>query len=258
MSIARAAAIARHDLRIMRRDPSFVIVMTLMPLVVMAFVREGFQASLVAAGFQQVNGAEQAIPGMAVTFSFFLVGTVGFAIFREHGWNTWDRLRASQSSAAEILLGKMIVPSLASLLQLTVLFGAGAALFDLRVRGSWFAIAILVCALIMAIVTLGLALTGMCRTVMQLSAMTNLGTMVMAGLGGALTPIDTLPDWAHAVAPGFPTYWAMRGFRSVILDGAGVVAVLPQAGILMAFAAGFAGIARLSFRIDREKTFAWA
>jgi ABC-2 type transport system permease protein len=94
MSLRHSAAIARLDLRVVRRDSGALVFMILMPLVVMAFVKPAFRFALQHT-HPGANGAEQAVPGMVVMFGFFAVGMTGFAFFREHGWNTWDRLRAS-------------------------------------------------------------------------------------------------------------------------------------------------------------------
>jgi len=105
----RIAAVVMNDLRILRRDPAFVVIFTLMPLAFMAFTKGAFAAGLAleypGRGF---NGAEQVVPGSAVVFSGFLVGNLGFAIFREHSWATWDRLRASQLSTVELMAGKPV------------------------------------------------------------------------------------------------------------------------------------------------------
>ena len=79
MPPSRSAAIARHELRILRSDPIFFIIFTAMPLVVMAFVKPSFRFALVAQGHPGVNGAEQAVPGSTVMFSLFLMGNVGFS-----------------------------------------------------------------------------------------------------------------------------------------------------------------------------------
>ncbi|MHB8467506.1 MAG: ABC transporter permease [Acidimicrobiales bacterium] len=257
MSWRRSGAIVRHELRILRNDPAFAIIFTLMPLVVMAFIKPAFRASLVVAGVHGANGAEQAVPGTAVMFSFFMVGNVGFAVFREHGWATWERLRASRARPLEIMAGKVVVPFLTLALQLTVLFGVGGLVFGLHVQGSVAGLVVVAAALALSLVALGLALLAICRTVNQLNAVANLGTMVFAGLGGAVAPISALPGWARAVAPVAPTYWAMRGFRAVILHPRGVGSVVLPAAVLLAFAAGFAMLAAMRFRFEEVK-ISWA
>jgi ABC-2 type transport system permease protein len=82
----------------------------------------------------------------------------------------------------------------------------------------------------------------------------NLGGVALAGLGGALVPLSTLPGWAEAVAPGTPSYWAMRGFRAVILDGDGAGGVIVPILVLLAFGAVFAVVAAVRFRFDERKS----
>jgi ABC-2 type transport system permease protein len=257
MSWRRSGAIARQDLRILRSDPMFLVIMIAMPLLVMAFIKPAFRAALIESGVRDANGAEQVVPGTATMFAFFLMGNLGFAVFREHGWNTWERLRASRATPAEIMTGKMVTPLLSSALQLAVLFGVGGLVFELDVRGSYLGLVLVAVSLALCLVSLGFVLLAVCRTVMQLNAVSNLGTMVFAGLGGAITPITVLPDWARHVAPGTPSYWAMRGFRSVILKPGGLGSVALPVSVLLAFTAGFALIAGLRFRFEETK-ISWA
>ena len=257
-SAGRVLAVARHDLRLLRRDPVFLLVFTLMPLAFMAFTREAFGAALAQANpGADLNGAEQVVPGAAVVFSGFLVGNLGFGVFREHGWNTWDRLRASTLSTPELLAGKAVTPVLSLLLQLGVMLGAGALLFDLHVAGSVAAMLLVAAALIAMEVALGFALLSLCRSVLQLNAITNVGAMVLGGLGGAVTPVDSLPGWAQAVAPFTPAYWAMQGFTEVIIDGGGVGDVLTPLAVLVGFALLFVVIAAMRFRVEDSK-LSWA
>jgi ABC-2 type transport system permease protein len=248
MSPWRSWAVARQDLRILRSDPMFLVVMTGMPLIIMAFLKPAFgSANGIGPG-----GASQAVPGVTVMFAMFLVGNVGFAVFREHGWNTWERLRASRATPAEIMAGKVVVPLFTLAIQLTVLIGLGGVLFGLRVQGSMAAMAAVAAALAVCLVCLGLVLLTFARSVMQLNAVSNLGAMLFAGLGGSLAPTAALPGWARAVAPVTPSYWAMRGFRSTIAGG-GFVDVLLPLSVLAVFSMGFAAVAAVRFRVDDEK-----
>jgi len=257
MSWRRSGAVMRQDLRILRSDPVFLLIMIGMPLLVMAFIKPAFRAALVESGVPDANGAEQVVPGTATMFAFFLMGNLGFAVFREHGWNTWERLRASRATPVEIMAGKTVTPLVSLGLQLSVLFGIGGLAFGLDVRGSYVALVLVAATLAICLVSLGFLLLAICRTVMQLNAVTNLGTMLLAGLGGAIAPITALPDWARIIAPATPSYWAMRGFRSVILEAGGVDAVVLPVVVLLAFTVGFAAIAGARFRVEETK-LSWA
>ena len=135
-----------------------------------------------------------------------------------------------------------------------MLFGAGVVLYDLRVRGSAVALALVATALGICVLTFGALLAAFASNANQLNVFANLGGTALAGLGGALVPLSTLPGWARAVAPATPSYWAMRGFRSVILDGGGIGNILVPVLALLAFAAGFAAIVAVRFRFDETKS----
>ena len=257
-SLRRILAMARHDLRILRGDPVFLVIFTIMPLGFMAFTKGAFGAAMSlryhGAG---INGAEQVVPGAAVLFSGFLVGNLGFAVFREHGWGTWERLRASHLETWELMLGKSIAPILSLALQLVVMLGLGAIIFDLRVSGSIPAFVAVAAMLAVMEVALGFMLLAICRSILQLNAATNLGAMMLSGIGGAVTPVYLLPHWAQRVAPATPTYWAMRGFRSVIIDGGGFGSVALPIAVLGGFTVAFALIAALRFGVEESKV-SWA
>lgn len=257
MSFRRSAAIARHEFRIFRRDPTFFFIFLGMPLLLMAFMRSATRYALVDQGFRGVNGSEQAVPGMTVMFAFFLVGNLGFGFMREHGWNTWERLRASWATSSEIVVGKTIVPLCQAIVHMSLLFTIGVLAFGLRIEGDILALVAVGLSLSVCLIALGFALAALCRSVMQLNALSNLGALLFAGLGGALAPLSSLPDWAQGVSRATPSYWAMRGFRSVILDDGGLGDVALPVAVLLVFTAAFSAVAVARFRVEETKT-AWA
>ena len=253
MSPDRSLAIAGHTTRLLVADPVPIVVTTLMPVLLMAFLQGMGRSVLVGEGYADANGAEQVVPGMAVLFGLFGVMYVGMAIFAEHGWGTWERLRASHATAPEILLGKLVPPSLVMLLQMAVLFAAGMALFGLRVRGSIAALGAMMLATTVFLVAISMLAVAMLRTVNQLSAAVNIGAMVLGGLGGALAPVSVLPAWARAVAPFSPASWSLEGFRAVTLEGAGLGAVLVPVAVLLGVSAIAAAVASRRFRFTDAK-----
>lgn len=249
MSPSRSAALIRHELRVMLADKEALIVLMAMPLVMMAFFQPVARLALSSEN-PTANGSEFTVPGMATMFAFFLVGFIGFSFFAEHQWNTWERLRASPATNAEILAGKVVPAMLVCVVQQAALFTVGIVVFGMRIRGSVLGVVLVSLALTVCLVALGVLMAAVMKTQQQLNAMSNLGAMVLAGISGALVPISVLPAWARSVAPVAPQYWAMRGFRSTILDGGGVSSVLLPVGVLLAFGVVAAGLALLRFRFD--------
>jgi ABC-2 type transport system permease protein len=211
---------------------------------------------LAGSGFEGANGAELVVPGQMVLFGFFVGGTVGFSVYREHGWRTWDRLRASRASPAALLAGFALPWILVHVLYSAALLVVGGLMVGLRLDGgSPLAVLLLLVAYACCVVALILLATATFRTVQQLNGLQNVGAMVFGGLGGALVPFETLPAWARAIGPFTPAYWAMRGHRTVFLEGGSVGDVLLPVGVLLAAAVvlGLAGAAR--FRVDETKEF---
>lgn len=257
-SLNRIGAVAAHDLRVLRSDPAFVIIFTVMPLLFMAFNREMMGAALTLGGDgTSFNGAEFIVPGATVLFSGFMVGNIGFGVFREHGWGTWERLRSSPLATWELMAGKAVVPMMVSAFQLLALLGGGALLLGLDLRGSVVAYVAVAACLAVVQVSLGFMLLSLCRSVIQLNAISNAGAMLLGGLGGAVAPVEMLPDWAEALAPAMPTYWAMRGFREVTMAGGGLTDVMLPMAVLIGFALLFVAVAVNRFQVEATK-IGWA
>jgi ABC-2 type transport system permease protein len=248
-------AILRHELRVMWTDPSTVIFVIAMPLVMVALMQDLFAAALHAQGYSDANGSEFAVPGMAVGFAAFGVGYAGFTFFRDHGWGTWDRLRATSASSVDIMVGKVLPNVGVTFVQLALLFLLGGPLFGLEVTGSWLALTLLVVFVALALCAFGMLVTAVTRTMNQLNAVGSVGGMAMAMLGGAWVPVATMPGWAQAIAPLLPTYWAMEGFRDVILRGAGVSQVLVPVLMMAGFTVLYTAVAAVKFRFEDTKVY---
>lgn len=250
-----AFVLARHELRLYRREPGMLIQMVFMPIVMIAFLKPAFGPALAEAGYAGATGAEQAVPGMIVMFSFFGAGMIGFGFFREHGWGTWDRLRASQARSFEIVIGKAVPTFLLVVGQQLVLFLAGIWLFGLRIRGSVFGLVLVSVALALCLLAFGVVFAAFLRSSQSLNAVNSITVMTLAGLGGAFTPIDALPQWAQTIAPATPTYWAMVGYRAVVLEAGGVAATLLPTAVLLTFAVALTAVAVRRFSFDETKIY---
>jgi ABC-2 type transport system permease protein len=256
ISFRRLGVIVGHELRLLRHDPIPVIVLIVFPIITIAFLKPAFRPVLVQSGHPHANGAEQVVPGQATVNGFFIVGLVSFAFFAEFGWATWDRLRASRATSLEVILGKAAPRVVMSIAQFVVVFAVAIPLFGLTVQGPILSLLPLVTALAVCLVLLGIAVTALCKSAQQANAFSTVGLVLFGAVGGALVPFNVLPGWAQTIAPVTPTYWAMRGFRSVILDGQGLGGVEFPIGVLLGMAVLFGWIALIRFRFDESKV-AW-
>lgn len=188
-------------------------------------------------------------------FATFTGSFAGFTFFREHGWHTWERLRASQATTPDIMIGKLAPTLIIAAAQMSALFGLGVVLFDLNIAGSLIALSLVLLAFSLSMLSFGMAVMSLSRTSLQLNTYVNLAGIVFAGVGGALVPLNVLPDWVQTLARLTPTYWAMRGFLDVILEGAGTSGVALPTLALVGFTALFTLVAATRFRVEESKVY---
>jgi ABC-2 type transport system permease protein len=70
----------------------------------------------------------------------------------------------------------------------------------------------------------------------------------LAALGGSMVPLEVFPETARTIAHVTPHAWGNDALTELLEDGAGLVAVLPQVGILLAFAAALLTLATWRLR----------
>lgn len=252
MSLSRSGALLRHELRTWKQDSTW-IQLILFPLLFMLFLRGVTRSALVAEGYAGANGSEQVVPGMTLMFAFFLCGQVAFSIFQEHGQGTWERLRASPASGAEIVFAKTLTPWLMVMIQQTALFGIGVLFLDLNIKGSPLALFVVGAAFGLPLLGVGVMFAAFCHRSQQVNLWSSTLAMVFAGLGGTFVPASALPEWVATIAVMTPTHWAMRGYRSVILDGGGIFDVLLPAAVLVVMATVLMAIGLRRFRFEETK-----
>jgi ABC-2 type transport system permease protein len=74
----------------------------------------------------------------------------------------------------------------------------------------------------------------------------------LAALGGSMAPLEVFPDTARKIAHLTPHAWANDAFSKLLDHGGGLVSVLPQVGVLLAFAA--VALALATWRLRRTLT----
>lgn len=250
--------VARHEVRLLRSEYIPVLLYFVMPLAILAFIQGAFALFLEFTDpTVPSNGASLAAPGLATMFGFMSLAMLGHFFLGEYSWGTWNRVRSMGVRPRQIMAGKMAVNYVQQLLLFAFVMGTAAVLFSLTVTGSIVALVVLELVVAFVIVAYGLIACALATSQAQYNAFAYLGALVLAGVGGALTPFDTLPGWAQAVAPAAPTYWAVRGYETVILRGGGLSDVTTEIAALAAFGVGFLTVGAVLFDPDKPRS-TWA
>jgi ABC-2 type transport system permease protein len=214
-SALRVAALTRHNLLLRRRDPANLITYVITPMVLIALFKP------VLTRLMPEGGTAQDVTGMLVLSSTLSLQIVGMSLLSERNWRTWEMLKATPATAAELLIGKAVPVLAVLLLQQAVVVGYGVAVVGLSLAGP----PLLLLAMLVWSITLlaaGSLLATLVRSHSQLAVLTDIGAIVLSTLAGALLPLSMMPAIAQHVAPASPGYWAIRMLKAAMRgDAAG-------------------------------------
>lgn len=238
-SMSRVAALARHNTTIRLRDPGQMISYVAMPMVLMLVLKPLYVRAV-------DGGAAQVATGLMVMFSVFAISIAGNSILAERTWRTWDRLRATNAPAAELLLGKTAPIFVVMVVQQSILLVYGCLVIGMPVprQVGYVLLAIMIWAF--TLLAIGAALAAVVRSHGELSVISDVGALTLSSLGGALVPLSIMPHWAQIAAHVSPGYWALSMMQAAI-RGDVTDALLPAAVLLATgIAAGTFAVRRLT------------
>ncbi len=192
-----------------------------------------------AAGFDLAS--QQAL-GQLITWVFIpLIGiSVLFVSEREYG--TLSRMLTTPTGKATYMGGVIFGQLGKGLVQMLILVLFGALAFGIGYGRSPGGLAVLLVSFGLAGVSLGTMLGTFVKSAGQANGLSIMFGMVLSLLGGCWYPYEFFPAPAKAVANFVPTSWALRGMTDLVVKGDNLVGILPEAGVLLLFAAVFFGI----------------
>jgi ABC-2 type transport system permease protein len=232
----RILPVMQANVALFARDPGPLIGRIVQPIVLVLLLQSLYASAM----GDQVGGTIQVVLGHLVLFSLLGMSIVGTSILTERRWCTFDRLRAAPARALELLAGKAIPILGFLLLQQAVVLALGVLVLGVRVF-DYGLLLVAELAWVLTVLCIGAAVAVCVNSLAQLSAAIDIGSTVVAGLGGALIPLAILPGWAQAIAPVWPAYWAMESLRSAV--NGDLRGTLASSAVLACIAAAAAAIA---------------
>jgi ABC-2 type transport system permease protein len=161
------------------------------------------------------------------------------------------RLTLSPVKVQSVIAARITVATGIALIQMGI-FLAVALLpyFGLKLSPYWWMAVPLILAATLAFLSIGLLAGAKAKSMEAASAIANLITIPMAFLSGSFFPIDSAPRWVRTFAEVFPLRHLNKGMLDVMVRDKGPLTVLPEIGILLAFALVLGAIAARLFRWD--------
>jgi ABC-2 type transport system permease protein len=194
--------------------------------------------------------ASNSSAGQLITWVFIpLIGiSAALAYERQHG--TLRRLLTTPTGRGTFLLGTILGNVFWALIQMTLLMTFGVLVMHVGWADEPLAVALLMVAACLAAAALGTMLGTFVKTEGQASGLSIMIGMVIALLGGCWYPIELFPAVMQNLVKVLPTTWAMQGMMDLLLRGGGLAEILPEAGILLGFAALFFVVGIWRFRYE--------
>jgi linearmycin/streptolysin S transport system permease protein len=196
------------------------------------------------------NPAAQGSAGQLVTWVFIPLLGISALLAYERRQGTLRRLFTMPVTRAQLLLGTISGQVVTALVQMILLVGFGIFVMKLNWGHDLAGLAVMLVATGLCGAAMGTMLGAFVKSESQANGLSVMLGMVMALLGGCWYPQEIFPENVRAAVQFVPTTWAMRGLTDLVARGQGLEAVLPLAGVLMAFAAVFFAVGVARFRYE--------
>jgi len=177
----------------------------------------------------------------------FVFITSGMSLITERTGGTMERLLATPIKSWQLVLGFSLGFGVVSILQASIVLWACITLIGFPNEGSLITVISITASLALVSLTLGLLVSGLARTPLQVIQLMLIFVIPQVLLSG-IFDLTMAPQWMQVLNMCFPITYGAEALQNVMLRGASFVDVLPQLGILWAFIGAFFALATLSFK----------
>ncbi|HEU5471401.1 MAG TPA: ABC transporter permease [Actinophytocola sp.] len=196
-------------------------------------------------------GFSYSAPTMLVLFVFINALAGGAAIIESRRLGIYDRVCAAPIRPHDIVFGETLTYLAVALLQSLLIVGIGAVLFGVR-WGDPLAAAALITVWALVGTGTGILAGTLFRTPEQAGAIGPAIGIACGMLGGAMWPLEIVPQTMRTIGHITPHAWAIDGWIEILSRGGGIPQIATQLTVLAAVALTLLTIA--SIRLGRRLT----
>ena len=188
--------------------------------------------------------------GQLITWVFIPLISISSMFAYERQKGTLRRLLTTPTRQFTYLFGTLFGQVLTALVQMSLLVTFGILVMKLNWGHNLPGLIVMLVTGALAAAALGTTLGTFVKTEGQAGGLSIMIGMVMALLGGCWYPLELFPSVVQNVVKILPTTWAMQGLLDLVARGRGLVDILPEAGVLLGFAALFFVIGIWRFKYE--------
>ncbi len=178
-------------------------------------------------------------------FLMAMIGSVSLIEARRLG--VVRRILSTPTAARTVVLGQGIGRFAVAMLQGLAIMIGSALLFGVR-WGNPAAAGALLTAIALVGAGAGMLLGSTLRTEQQAIAIGLLLGLGLGALGGCMVPVELFSPAMQTVAQFTPQAWAISGLSEVVRHSGSLAGILPQLGVLLAFAVVLTSLATWRLR----------
>ena len=195
--------IFRRDMLAALRNPTWLAIGVMQPLLYLFFFGPLLVKSLNAQGLSDVDGWMIFTPAIIAQLALFGSSFVGFGLLAEYRMGVVERMRVTPVSRVALLLGKVLANALQTIVQALLIIALAYLVFDLNAPfgGVVLCLAIVfLLAITLASFSYALALT--LKSEDSFPALLNAVLMPLLLLSGILIPITagSAPEWLYTIS----------------------------------------------------------
>jgi ABC-2 type transport system permease protein len=189
------------------------------------------------------------VPGLVgVILTMTMVMLTSMAIARERERGTLEQLIVSPVRSLELVVGKIFPYVAIGYVQMSLVLGAGAVIFDVPFAGDLVLLYLLAFVFIAANLALGLLFSTVAQNQQQAMQMSVFFLLPNVLLSGFMFPWDAMPYAAQAISQALPLTHFLRIIRGIALKGAGFSDVAGEVVWLLGILLALVTIAALRFQ----------
>lgn len=198
---------------------------------------------------QQIRYLDWVLPGiLGINIANSALSGVGMVMVRYRKNGVLKRLGATPLSAFDFLSAQVISRFFILIIVSVCLFFAMDFIFDILMRGSYGLLFLIASLGTMSLISLGLLFASRTNSEEVAVGFLNLIILPMVFLSGVWFSLEGAPVFLQKMALIFPLTHMLNAARDVMLDGAGLMDIMPEIITLSCMTLGFLMIASLRFK----------
>jgi ABC-2 type transport system permease protein len=177
------------------------------------------------------------VPGLlAMSLMSICIAGSGFNIVEYRRKGILKRLFVTPIQPKHFIGGLVISRTIICIVQLGIVLALGVLLLGVHIVGNPLSLLVFILLGATVFLSIGFCLGSIAKTQETIQAIGNLVTFPQMLLSGIFYPIDSLPAVVRPIAEFLPLSFVATSFREIIVNGAGLLDLLPQMAALALWA----------------------